>query len=129
MKGRQILRKNVEVVVVKGPVGQGSLVDSDHMLRPRLEQLDGSKVREPVLQLSAQPILCVDRRYASGVGTQVYKRSVEHEKIFEKANAMIGMLSGFEGCTSIARLQALELRRQLVLGRRGTCTALNQASE
>ena len=129
VKGRQILRENVEVVVVKWPVCQGSLIDSDHMLRPRLQKLDSSEVGQPVLQLSAQPVLCVDGRYASGVGTQVHKRPVEDEEVFEKAHAMVWMLSSFKWRTVVTGLQALKLRWQLVLGRQSTCTTLNQACE
>lgn len=129
MKRWKILRKDVKVVVVKGPVCQGSLVDSDHMLRPRLEQFDRSEVRQPVLQLSTQPILCIDRRYASGVWTQVYKRPVEYEKVFEEAHAVIWMLAGFKGGAVVAGLQALQLRRQLVRERNSTLTGLKQACE
>ncbi len=69
----------MKVVVVKYPVRQGSFVDSNDTLGPRFQQLDRSVVGHPLLQRSSKPVLCVNRRYAPGVWTEVDKGPVEQE--------------------------------------------------
>lgn len=112
MKGRQVLSEDVEVVMVEGPVCQGSFVDCDHTLRARLQQVNRREVVEPVLQLSPKPVLCVDRRYAPGVWTEVYKGSVQKKQVLEEADPVIGMLSRFKRCAVVGRLQPVQPRRQ-----------------